>query len=114
MCAIICNMKTYSVSEFAALIGVSVNTLQRWDREGKLVAHRTPSNRRLYTDEHLTHIRGWQPKTQRRVVVYCRVSSQAQKADLANQRETLEQFCAGRGLAVDEWIEEIGGGLNFK
>ncbi len=25
----------------------------------------------------------------------------------------LEQFCAGRGLAVDEWIEEVGGGLNF-
>ena len=26
----------------------------------------------------------------------------------------LEQFCVGRGLAVDEWIEEIGGGMNFK
>jgi len=26
----------------------------------------------------------------------------------------LEQFCVARGLAVDEWVEEIGGGLNFK
>jgi predicted site-specific integrase-resolvase len=26
----------------------------------------------------------------------------------------MEEFCRGRGLAVDEWIEEIGGGLNFK
>jgi len=26
----------------------------------------------------------------------------------------LEQFCAASGIAVDEWIEEIGGGLNFK
>jgi predicted site-specific integrase-resolvase len=26
----------------------------------------------------------------------------------------LEQFCAGRGMAVDEWIQEVGGGLNFK
>ncbi len=26
----------------------------------------------------------------------------------------MEQFCLARGYAVDEWIEEIGGGLNFK
>jgi putative resolvase len=43
-----------------------------------------------------------------------RVSSQAQRPDLKNQRERLEKFCAASGLAVDEWIEEGGGGLNFK
>jgi len=102
-------MNMYSVSEFAQLIGVSVNTLQRWDRTGKLVALRTPSHRRVYTDEQLAQIRGQRRPTKRLVVVYCRVSSQAQKADLANQRQTLEQFCAARGLAVDEWIEEVGG-----
>ncbi len=26
----------------------------------------------------------------------------------------MEEFCRGRGMAVDEWISEIGGGLNFK
>lgn len=26
----------------------------------------------------------------------------------------LEQFFAAQGLAVNEWIEEIGGGMNFK
>lgn len=26
----------------------------------------------------------------------------------------MEQFCLARGYAVDEWISEIGGGLNFK
>ena len=36
------------------------------------------------------------------------------KPDLANQRQTLAQFCSARGLAIDEWIEEVGGGLNFK
>ena len=43
-----------------------------------------------------------------------RVSSNAQKPDLANQRTVLESFCATQGLPVDEWIEEIGGGLNLK
>ncbi len=26
----------------------------------------------------------------------------------------MEQFCAAKGVVVDEWIEEIGGGLNFQ
>jgi predicted site-specific integrase-resolvase len=33
---------------------------------------------------------------------------------LKNQKAKLEEFCIAKGIAVDEWIEEIGGGLNFK
>jgi putative resolvase len=108
-------MATYSLAEFARLIGVSTRTLQRWDYMGRLVADRTPTNRRQYTDKHLTQVRGaGKQRPRRQSVVYCRVSSAGQKADLAKQRQMLEQFCAARGLAVDEWVEEIGGGLNFK
>lgn len=108
-------MTTYTVGEFSELIGVSVRTLQRWDRTGRLVADRTASNRRQYTDQHLAQVR-LKPRIEakRVCIVYCRVSSQAQKTDLKKQRQMLEQFCAARGLAVDEWIEEIGGGMNFK
>ena len=49
--------KTYNVSEAAELMGVSVKTMQRWDRDGKLVANRTPSNRRYYTNDQLLSIR---------------------------------------------------------
>jgi putative resolvase len=45
---------------------------------------------------------------------YCRVSSQAQKPDLANQKRILEQYCQQQHVEVDEWIMEIGGGMNFK
>lgn len=51
---------------------------------------------------------------ERSTVAYVRVSSQAQKPDLKNQRLPLEEFCAAKGLAIDEWIEEIAGGMNFK
>lgn len=108
-------MATYTLAEFARLIGVSTRTLQRWDYTGRLVADRTPTNRRQYTDKHLAQVRGTaRHKARRQTVVYYRVSSAGQKADLHNQRQMLEQFCAGRGVAVDEWIEEVGGGLNFK
>jgi putative resolvase len=41
--------KMYSVSQFAALLGKSVKTLQRWDKAGILKAYRTPTNQRYYT-----------------------------------------------------------------
>src|SRR6516162_3794206 len=107
-------MNTYSIAQFAKRVGVSVKTLQRWDREGRLVPTRTPTNRRVYTDEHLYQVLPQRQSQERATVVYMRVSSQAQKPDLANQRIVLEQFCVARGIAVTEWVSEIGGGLNFK
>ena len=49
--------KTYNITQASEIIGVSVKTLQRWDREGKLVANRTPSNRRYYTDNQLKEVK---------------------------------------------------------
>lgn len=107
-------MSAYNVSEFAELVGVSVKTLQRWDRESRLVPYRTPTNRRVYTDEHLAEIFGERKRRDKKTVVYARVSSRSQRSDLENQVQTLGQFCAARDYIVDETIEEIGGGLNFK
>ena len=47
-------MNVYKPKEFAKMIGVSVVTLQRWDREGKFKAFRMPSDRRYYTDKQYT------------------------------------------------------------
>ena len=44
-------MTLYTISEFSQLIDVSVNTLRRWDKEKILVAGRTATNRRCYTQE---------------------------------------------------------------
>ena len=37
------NITNYKLKDFAELLGVSVKTLQRWDREGTLKANRTPT-----------------------------------------------------------------------
>ena len=46
-------MAHYTTGEFAKKIGVCNRTLVRWDKAGLLVAHRTPTNRRFYTEEQL-------------------------------------------------------------
>jgi putative resolvase len=105
----------YTPSEFGKRIHVSVKTLQRWDRQGVLKAHRTATNRRYYTQEDLCAILPQEAAgARRRIIAYCRVSSGAQKPDLENQRKILAEFCEANNYLVDEWISEIGGGLNFK
>ena len=99
------------------MLGVTVKTLQRWEREGRLIpVARTDSNRRLYTELQLREFIGLRNAVAAptRLVAYCRVSSAAQKPDLANQRKVLEEFVIARGLANVEFVEEIGGVLNFK
>ena len=110
-------MNTYNANQFAKKVGKSVKTLQRWDREGVLVPRRSPKNRRIYDDEDLRTVLGLQNREveeNRKIVAYCRVSSQAQKSDLQNQRTNMELFTASLGYFEVEWVEEIGGGLNFK
>ncbi len=106
-----------STGKAAKLLGVSVKTLQRWEREGRLIpAARTDSNRRRYTESQLREFLRLRNHTTepKRIVAYCRVSSAAQKPDLDNQRRVLEEFVVAKGLANVEFIEEVGGGLNFK
>ena len=43
------NITNYKPKNVAELLGISVKTLQLWDREGILKANRTPTNRRYYT-----------------------------------------------------------------
>lgn len=112
LCCNIYNMNTISITKAAAQLGVGVKTLQRWDRQGKLRAGRTVTNRRYYTQEQLRAFLQM-PVQKRRIVVYCRVSSQAQRPDLKNQRKVLEDFCSNTGLSNVDYVEEIGGGLNF-
>lgn len=37
--------------EMADCLGVTVRTLQEWDRKGIFPAHRTPTNKRYYTEQ---------------------------------------------------------------
>jgi predicted site-specific integrase-resolvase len=106
-------MNTYRPNEFAKLIAKTTKTLQRWDREGILKSHRSPTNRRFYTHEQLSEILG--VKENKRVAIsYCRVSSHGQKDDLLSQQKAVADFCVGAGIAIDEAIVEVGGGLNLK
>ena len=106
------NVTNYKPKDFGEIIGVSVKTLQRWDREGILKAYRTPTNRRYYTYDQYLKFKGGNLQDGRKIVVYARVSTRNQQDDLDSQVKFLLNYCNAKGMIVDECIEEFGSGLN--
>ena len=50
----------------------------------------------------------------KKIIIYCRVSSAGQKKDLISQRRSVEFFCLVAGKTIDETLEDVGSGLNYK
>ena len=48
----------YTASEAAAALGISVDTLRRWDRSGRIRVTRDRSNRRVVSAKELDRLRG--------------------------------------------------------
>ena len=109
-------MSIYKVGEFAEKVGVSISTLQRWDRTNVLKSKRTPTNQRYYTDEDLNKVLNLEAETKskRKNVGYCRVSTQGQKHNLENQQEFVSIYSLSNGVILDEIYTDIGSGLNYQ
>ena len=106
--------KLVPIQEAAQALGVSTQTLRRWEREGKLIAdERTAGGRRRYDLARLQPVRFRAiDQDARRTVAYARVSSHDQKDDLERQKQVLELYCAQQGWTF-EVIADLGSGMNY-
>jgi molybdopterin-binding protein len=50
--------KTYSAGEAARALGISLDTLRRWDRQGRIRTHRDRANRRVVPAAEIERLRG--------------------------------------------------------
>lgn len=108
-------MKQYTIGQFAKLIGRTPQTLRDWDKKGELKPHYVaPSGYRYYSQEQLNHFMGIKGiKPDRKVIGYCRVSSNKQKDDLTRQVENMQTYLLAQGKPF-EIITDIGSGINYK
>lgn len=107
-------MKYYSINEFSKLLGVSAQTLRNWDANGKLHPHHTSSNGyRYYSHEQLSQVMNIKPNIDRKIIGYCRVSSNKQKDDLQRQIDNMKMYLISQGKPF-EIISDIGSGINYK
>jgi putative resolvase len=105
--------KLLTISEAAKALGVSAQTLRRWDREGKLKSERTKGGQRRYDISALRpELFRAVDDAERKTIAYARVSSHDQKDDLERQKQVLEVYCAAQGWTF-EIVSDLGSGMNY-
>lgn len=108
-----------SIGQAAELLGISISTLRRWEKEGYFCAsYRTKGGHRRYSLKEIqTELLETEPsdcvEEQRKTYGYSRVSSSDQKLDLKRQTKRLENYCKSRKWDF-EIISDLGSGINYK
>ena len=102
-----------TIGEASKMLGVSITTLRRWDKTGRLTPEKTASGHRRYDIGKLKPemYRELHPEV-KRTIAYARVSSHDQQSDLERQKQVLELYCARQGWTF-EVISDLGSGLNY-
>jgi molybdopterin-binding protein len=55
--------RDYTASEAARALGISLDTLRRWDRQGRIRVRRDGANRRLVSAKEIERLRGGEGQT---------------------------------------------------
>ena len=108
----------------AAMIGVTIKTLHRWDASGKISCTRTAGGHRRVSLVEVQRLIGNSQGSavdgeneapgDAGVAVYCRVSSHEQKAkgDLGRQVQVMLKYCKASGVDDPRVYTDVGSGLN--
>jgi predicted site-specific integrase-resolvase len=99
------------IGEAAQVLGVSVQTLRRWEKDGSLLPDRISEGKTRYY--LLDKLLGFSKKEADLTIGYARVSSHDQKKDLKTQADALSIYCVKHGWSY-KIIEDLGSGMNYK
>lgn len=96
------------LSNWAKLQGISYTTAYRWYKNNRIPNAYQRDTGTILVDEFA------KTEINNKIVIYCRVSSQQKRKDLASQVERCESFCAAKGLPISKVFKEVDSGMNDK
>ncbi len=108
-----------SIGKAAKMLGMSIDGLRKWEREGRLIPVRTMTNHRRYrvADLHaLMHEEVQSAALDTRCILYARVSTKKQQeaGNLDRQLGRLTAFAAEQHWAVVAALTDVASGLDEK
>ena len=116
------NFHMYSIGIAAAILGVCVKTLRRWDKSKKVTCFRTVGGHRRFSIKEINRILNskikenkiHQEETAKNCAIYARVSShkQSKRGDLNRQIELLKNYANLNDFRLIKIYKDIGSGLN--
>ena len=98
------------IGKAAETLGVSIQTLRRWETLGTISPERRTSGGTRYYD--LDKLLGIKNLSNDFTIAYARVSSHDQKQDLIRQAQLLSSYCLSHGW-THEVIQDLGSGMNY-
>ena len=105
--------KFLSIQQAASSLGVSPQTLRRWEKSKKIEpCYRTQGGQRRYDITKLQPPDRSNKTTDRPTVAYARVSSHDQKEDLQRQVQMLEMYCSAKAWTFSV-VKDLGSGMNY-
>lgn len=103
-------------TEFIDKLGISKKKLENLEKEGVITPIRK-GRLKYYTDEMVDEYFGLESgnkKVSKKIIGYYRVSKNSQKEEMKYQKEALENFSINSGNPIDEYLSDIGSGIDFK
>jgi len=98
-------------NEVLKLLKISRVTLCKYVKNGKIRVVKLPNSYYNYNDDDVYALAGL--KSQRKSVLYARVSTNKQKADLENQITSISNYMNAKGIGVEGIYSDIGSGMSL-
>jgi putative resolvase len=99
------------IGQAAKILGVSIQTLRRWEEKGYLLPDRKSKGETRYYN--LDKLVGKYILENDLTIGYARVSGHDQKEDLKRQAEALAAYCTKQGWNF-QIIQDLGSGMNYR
>ena len=104
------------MKEVSTRLGVTPQTLRNWSSEGYVQAVVGKGGQRRFRLSEIRRLMNFatHQSNENTCLIYGRVSTTIQRANLNRQRDRLEAYAVANGYIIEQIYEDIASGMNFK